>query len=476
MGKSRAQPRFHFEQTLGALPPGTAQQDRAKAAMVRMRGGRRVLLGVVADGEGGIRAGEAADLVVTKVLAHFSDSRSGNLTTALRQALGEAGRELAEAAAKKGTLGHVAATGIAVFHQRLFIAHAGNTQAFLVRGGKATPLSRSNERYLGLAAFQEPLSAPTEGIPLQPGDRIVVASASLTRASAEDRKPFVDPSVIPTHVEGSSPLEGARQLISVALGREVDANVTVLVVEIPGGRRSGVSALAVAAGLLAVAALAGLAVWLLPGFVAPEPVTVPDLGYIVLLDGSGVFSGQGSPAGPFESVSRLGTVPVGAFLRTSVPTKLALQSTDPSSPDLAEVQFHLEAGSEVTLDVLDPHPDPSAPGYEEMRNTSRLGLVKGRLVVYRRGGSWEYQIEEGDLKATLAGQGVGALGVSHDRGVTTVFCLIGTCALGGGPGGLVELAGGQSAEGDAEGIRGPLSISAQERRSWNDFCRGCLGN
>jgi hypothetical protein len=442
--------------------------------LVRTKGRKRVLVGVVADAEGGPRAGEAADVVVAKVFGGITESRSGNLNGALVQAMAEAGRGLQEVAAKKGMPGHVAATGIAVFNQRLFIAQAGNTQAFLVRGGKTALVTRSNDRFLGLPGVQEAFSAPAEGILLQPGDRIVVASASLTKPSPEDRRPFVDPSVIATHVEGSSALEGARHLVSVALGREVDTNLSVLVVEIPGGKRSGVSSSLLAFGVLVLAALVGLAWWQLPQLFRATPAGVPDMGYVVLLDGLGEFNVRGSPEGGFESVVRLGAVPAGAFLRSSMPSKLAFQSTNPSSPDLLEGQFHLAAGTEVKLELLDPHPNPGVPESDGMRSSSRLVLASGRVVVYRRGGSWEYQIGSGALKAVLTGQGVGAMGVGLERGVIGVSCLIGTCSLVDEGGGEIELVAGQGAEGDPSGMRGPRAVSVEQREAWDDLCRGCL--
>lgn len=67
------------------------------------------------------------------------------------------------------------------------------------------------------------------GIKLEPGDYILLATDGLLRTSPADGRLFVNLGDIPDHVEGNSPDDASRHLVSLAMGRDVDDSVTVAV-------------------------------------------------------------------------------------------------------------------------------------------------------------------------------------------------------------------------------------------------------
>jgi serine/threonine protein phosphatase PrpC len=248
---------FAAEQAEGGATP-QIQGDRLQLGFVRMRDGQEVLLGVVADGGRSPQSGEVATITIRAVADAVSQSSSEGLSRALASGLQRAAAAWKVPPGEPSAQLEVSATAVCVLRRRLYAAHAGRSSAFLVRAGQAYPLMKPTGP-LG-ASRADPVAGPREGLELQPGDWVVIASDGLTRTSGETGRPFVDPSEIPGYLRGSEPREAARHLISIALGRDADDNVSVGLIRVPGEvRRRSVRPVLVGIAAAAAVLIAGLA-------------------------------------------------------------------------------------------------------------------------------------------------------------------------------------------------------------------------
>lgn len=472
MPTRRGQEPFATEQTLGAVSPETPQCDRIRIGPIRTAGGQRLILAVVADGEGGPRAGRAAEAVVGHVFESLTRSRGNDVTSALRSALEEAGRRIYEMGKRGEAIGKVAATAIVLRGHRLHLAHAGHTLAFIVRQGQAVALTRPTETFLGDSARPVVAAGEARGEPLQPGDRVVLATDGLTRTSPEDGRPYVRQGDIASYVSGNPPMEGARHLISLAMGRDVDDNVSVGIVQVKGDRgepRRIPIGLVVGPLLILALAAAALAVFR-PR--APASTAATDFGYVVLVDGAVFRSSDPSSQEPPAPVSRLGTIPSGAFVTAQKTSKLVPQSTFAGVADLSGIAFYLGAKTEVILTALDPHAVNTGT---DTTGSFALTLESGDLLVARSLGQRECQVSAGGASVILQGASAGAVGVTANAQEVTFDCLMGKCSLQGG-GSTVELGSGEgiTASSGTFGESGPTPTSRLQE--WGSLCSGCISS
>jgi len=310
---------------------------------------------------------------------------------------------------------------------------------------------------------------------LHPGDSVVLASDGLTRISSEDGKPFVHPEDIADYVEGNTPLEAARHLLSIAMGRDVDDNVSVVVVQLPGGRarggRGSLTILATIVGIMLVLALGVVGIkWLRDSRIPPPSV---DYGYAVLIQGS-VRVDDVVEGDSIGIVTYLGTIPAGATLTALDESRLALQTTYEGSFDLSATSFYLTSGSQIRLRILDARPEMSGGNQLTLTTGSILDLVSGRLLVVRSEGDHEIQVAVGANSSSLVGFGAGVMGLITEDGTRVVDCLVGQCLTHEVNGATVEFMSGQrlslvdvkqeNVEVIAEGIL----------QGWDKLCESCL--
>jgi protein phosphatase len=296
---------------IGASARRTLLEDRARAELVTTAGGLQLALGVVADGIGGENAGErAAELTVQTVIDHSRNSTETNVPRLLEQALHEANQRVyaeAQKSRRKTNMGSTAAVA-AIVEGRLYLANAGDSRVYLLRGRKALPLTldhtwaeevarsgklsrieasrhpRRNEIVrsvgyepklrvdLGLwlqgGQESEAEARAAQGLPLERGDVVLVCSDGLIKGR-HDRPgaAYVEASEFGALIRGKSPKRAADDLVKRALARQVDDNVSAVVLEMPGRRELSRRVLpAVGIGALALTAVAAGA-WFLPGVV-----------------------------------------------------------------------------------------------------------------------------------------------------------------------------------------------------------------
>ena len=473
MSGQRARVAYALEQSPGAISPEPPQQDRVQVEEIRTKGGLDLILAVVVDGDGHHRAGEAAEIFTEQLFSGISQSVDRDLSVLLRDQLEEGAQSLFRANRSGEGIGEVGATVVAIRRGRLFFAHSGHTMAVLVREGETTQITRSGDRLLGNSDTPRIQTGDPRGIDLQAGDRVVLASDGLTRISPEDGYPFVGMDKIATYVEGSTPLEAARHLISLALGRDADDNVSVVVIQVRG-ERVRISPVTVLMALIALAFMLTLGAMGISLLRRGESTLPPvDYGYAVLVQGSaGVMDEEGTRI--VETVGYLGTIPAGSRIVSHEDIRLALESTFEGLNNLSGTSLYLDRDTHIQLTSLDPHKDPSSTDEVASETLTVVNLISGRLIVVRDEGDRELHITWNGITAVLHSDGAGALGVRDDGEKLVVDCLLGRCKSIVVNGESVMLAGGQRwviINGTETKVE---DLSGNSFQEWNALCGRCL--
>ncbi len=195
---------------------------------------------IVADGTGGQEGGQTASAMATTIIAErFYDDQNPAIGESLRQAILTAHEALYELAQRIPSWAEMSTTVVAaVVHQgQLYVAHVGDSRAYLVRNGRARLLTRDHvwlqddENYGSLTRWlgggrsrQVEVDLITES--LQENDTVVLCSDGLTDvAGGED---------IQALAPKGSPQTAARQLVELANRRGTGDNVSVAVIRYGG--------------------------------------------------------------------------------------------------------------------------------------------------------------------------------------------------------------------------------------------------
>ncbi len=222
---------------------------------------------MVSDGIGGHRAGEVASELAVNLISAAVEKREGGHPLAVFQnsfyRVSEAIFEKAEADVSQRGMGATAACAWVVGFQ-LYIAYAGDSRIYLIRGRNIHQLTRDHtwvqealekglldqeglknhpnlhviRRYLGSTEPPEPdlrlFLSPDEsdakakanqGLLLEPGDVILLCTDGLTD--------LVDNSEIRDSVNGRSLNQAAEALIALANERGGHDNITVVMLGVP---------------------------------------------------------------------------------------------------------------------------------------------------------------------------------------------------------------------------------------------------
>jgi protein phosphatase len=278
MQGSRAHIRFYEDSNFGKSPR-RFYEDRLKSGRVTTASGLVLDLAVVADGIGGENAGErAAEMTVEEVFAYAKTSQEKDIPLLLQTALEFANAKVyleAQRERHKQDMGTTAAVA-AVHNGRLYIANVGDSRIYLVRSKQIHQLTRDhtwgNEMVLQGALspqeasrhirrdelmrsigyepqilvdtglyierqLSEKQARHRQGLPLHPGDRVLVCSDGLIKQRHNDGRCIVEPHEIIQILADAPPGEAARLLVDKALERGTDDNVSVALLEWPAKLR-----------------------------------------------------------------------------------------------------------------------------------------------------------------------------------------------------------------------------------------------
>jgi protein phosphatase len=227
-----------------ASDPGQVRTNNEDCAYV----GKRLL--AVADGVGGLPAGEVASAIVIQALAVLDEvPETDDPLRALRMAVEAANQDIRDTAADDRAKEGMGTTVTAILHgqDRFGLLHVGDSRAYLFRDGALSQLTRDDTYVQVLvdqgvltpeAARNHPqrslvtravdgahLAATCRIVDLRGGDRILLCSDGLSD--------FVTDAAIGTTLESYRDLdECAGQLVKLTLQAGAPDNVTVVVADL----------------------------------------------------------------------------------------------------------------------------------------------------------------------------------------------------------------------------------------------------
>lgn len=204
-------------------------------------------LWAVADGMGGYGNGDVASDIVIDCLARISDEADPG--PALVARLKEANRLVLDRQSAPG-MGRMGSTVVAMLISRAvaYVAWAGDSRAYLLRGGRLRPLTRDHsvvqelvdrgelspedaedhpEAHMVTRAVggAEDLEVDLISVPLAVGDRLLLCSDGLTRCVYEQ-------TVEALLRQASGPEDACRRLVREALENGAPDNVSAITVQI----------------------------------------------------------------------------------------------------------------------------------------------------------------------------------------------------------------------------------------------------
>jgi len=216
-------------------------------------------LAIVADGMGGHAAGEVASALATEVVRRVFYSLDVEPPRALKKAFEAANRAIFEQSAREPECKGMGTTCTAVVIRdgRLWLAHVGDSRAYIVRAREVSQLSDDQTLHAqlvrdGVMTQQEADRSPggnvilqavgtrievaptiwSEGLPLEIGDAIVLCSDGLSNLVSEAELAAI--------VSECAPQESCRLLVDAALAAGGHDNISVGVFRIvappPGAR------------------------------------------------------------------------------------------------------------------------------------------------------------------------------------------------------------------------------------------------
>jgi PPM family protein phosphatase len=251
------------------------QEDRFLVREMTTVDGRPAVLALIADGIGGRNQGQtASEMACDRVPAHLTagELRSDQIGNALRSALEDTCRDIYEASLAEPSREGMGTTctAIVVVDGSLYLAHVGDTRAYLLYGDQLRQLSIDHtwaekairagfpveeirkhpnrgvlEHYLGVeptvevdtryrlaADGDETGDTLVDPLPLAPGDVLMLCSDGLADLVKE-------PDMVPALQSGNLG-QAAIALVQRALHSGATDNVTVVVLRLAGGKSHGV--------------------------------------------------------------------------------------------------------------------------------------------------------------------------------------------------------------------------------------------
>lgn len=261
---------FHYD-----LGGREVYEDRVRAETVMNRAGLKLDVAVVADGVGGRDRGErAAQIAVDVIFRLLQESNSSDIPGLLTQIIQQANHMIYQEGQRNPTKFQGASTtlsmAVVVNNQRLYIANVGDSQVYLYRDGKLIQLSLDHT-FANMMPIQGKMSVPEarqhpragvvmralgprpqtkvdiglyanttdmklaekrgrSGIQLKMGDSILVCSDGLTKI-ARTGSPYVTEDEIIRVLMNQEGEKAARSLVSFALGRDADDNVSAAIIQ-----------------------------------------------------------------------------------------------------------------------------------------------------------------------------------------------------------------------------------------------------
>lgn len=211
----------------------------------------RGILLVVADGMGGAQAGEhASRLAVDTVLEVYLADGAAPLLEQLKISVETANHRIHTESSGNPDLSGMGTTctALAIRNGSVFVAHVGDSRAYLVRQGKVSQLTHDHSLVAQLVATKQ---ITAEEAKVDPRRNVVTRSVGVSATVQVDAEEFtgllagdslvlcsdglhgqVTDEEIALLVHGKDPAEACRRLVSLANDRGGPDNITVLLARV----------------------------------------------------------------------------------------------------------------------------------------------------------------------------------------------------------------------------------------------------
>jgi len=245
--------------------PRRTYEDRAYVGEIERKNGTKLLTAIVADGVGSADFGaRGAQLAIDTVVTLISKSRSDNIPLLLKKVIERANKAVYDENASKDGDGLSTLT-IAIIHKdRCYVGNVGDSRAYWVRGEKLLQLTRDHTYYniyggdphaenadivvnaigkdqeikvdLGIYLKGDDQSKANnlgaKGVPLKPGDSILVCSDGLIKVDRRTNERYAKDSEIVEALNSElGPNKSAIKMVSTAEGRSPDDNVSAVTIQ-----------------------------------------------------------------------------------------------------------------------------------------------------------------------------------------------------------------------------------------------------
>ncbi|MBI4771726.1 MAG: SpoIIE family protein phosphatase, partial [Chloroflexi bacterium] len=467
------------DQQPGAIRKNAPQEDALQALALRTDGGLSLTLAVIADGEGRQGARALADLAVQTVVSTVQHSAGNSVARLLQSAVEAANAAVVTEKGRNPALAEAYAglTVAAIHRGRLFLAHAGHTSAYLVRNrqairlteGQVAPRGKPVEA-AGLSHSIQPdlhIRAPNHnqtasGFPLRAGDHVILCSDGLTGNGSGQEWRYLTRQEMVVATEEKGALEVARRLATFPMSRNVDDNVSVIVLRVPA-RRIPKALIAGLGGVTLVVLLTVLGIrinHIVNPPVTPTPTLAPDEGLARLESAQGQVRAFAPGDTSGQAVSSFGDIPARSRVHVTGGATLVLRGAAGSVFGRA----YPGPETDFTLTQIDPQ-EPAASGQVIITITSGELLIVAaetpRTFVVRFEGAEAASFEEAGA----------SMGVTRRNEQTWVDCLAGRCWLQFGDS-STPLQAGQRVRVAGAAPSTPEGIPQEARDHWGQIC-GC---
>jgi PPM family protein phosphatase len=235
------------EDYLGHFPPATPAEVRARGWLFAL-----------ADGVGGHERGEVASrLAVDSVLEGFRKAAPGAQLASLLPKLVQSANGQVYAAASGTEVGGMATTLVlcALRFDQAVITHVGDSRCYLIRDGRATPLTRDHtlaaeQVNLGLLSTEEAVEVPTRHVLSRAvgGDLVITPETTQIQVNPEDvlmlcsdglHGPLPAAEMAYVVTQRKDLQAAAERLVAIANEQDGSDNVSVQLIRIHSVERMG---------------------------------------------------------------------------------------------------------------------------------------------------------------------------------------------------------------------------------------------
>lgn len=285
--------------------PRRKHEDRIFSGEVRSVGGQNYIVGIVADGVGSADSGErGAQLAIDTVVNKIQNSQGENVTDLIETAIRTANSAVYNENQDNEADGLTTIVVVVIHNDRCFVGSVGDSRAYWIQSGNkgkmlqltrdhsyynmhggdptaedasvlVNAIGRKADVYVDLGFYlngeqddgEKALRLGLNGLPLKPGDSIVLCSDGLIKTNPMGERYATDAEIVNAIQTEYETKDAAIKMVSAALGRRPDDNVSAVTIqyltpEIRGKMKASVARAKlrqkitrISAGIFALAAL-----------------------------------------------------------------------------------------------------------------------------------------------------------------------------------------------------------------------------